>query len=496
MTDTTTEPETSTEPPGWANKIIGFDRDVDPADLLANPLNARRHPGSQRDALTSMLGQVGWTDAVKVNKLTGRVVDGHARIEEAITRGYTVPVLWLDLTEDEERMALATMDPIGSMAVYDADVMPMLLDGLEFSEPIVDLLAGIQDDAYSIPLDPPDPEPGPRLGDAPEDPDDLIPPADPITKAGDVWDLGSHRIMCGDCRLPEDVARLLDGDTINLAVTSPPYADRRKYDATSAFRPVPPEDYVGWFAPVAANVAAHLAEDGSWLVNIKAGAEALDRETYVLDLVLAHVREWGWHFGEEYCWQRSGVPGEPFLRLKNQHEPIYQFARHKWKFHPKAVMHESTAAIGHGLNDRPDDADIDPERKAQAAGDFIRHQGVTGAFFATDPGDGLAYPGNRLPTFQGSHEALGHEAAFPVGLPEFFVRLMTDSGDAVYDPFMGSGSTLLAAHRHERVGYGMEISPGYVDMICRRFQRATGLVPERAGVPHDFLADSDEPDDA
>ena len=84
----------------------------------------------------------------------------------------------------------------------------------------------------------------------------------------------------------------------------------------------------------------------------------------------------------------------------------------------------------------------------------------------------MAYPGKRLPTFQS--ETNGHPAAFPVGLPEFFINAYTDAGDAVYDPFMGSGSTLIAAEKTGRNGYGIEISPAYCDVIVTRWETATG----------------------
>src|SRR5665811_628211 len=86
--------------------------------LLANPENWRRHPGTQRDALRGSLGTLGWIQQVLVNKQTGYVIDGHARIEEALTKHEkTVPVLYVDLSPEEERLALATLDPIGEMAV-------------------------------------------------------------------------------------------------------------------------------------------------------------------------------------------------------------------------------------------------------------------------------------------------------------------------------------------------------------------------------------------
>ena len=101
----------------------------------------------------------------------------------------------------------------------------------------------------------------------------------------------------------------------------------------------------------------------------------------------------------------------------------------------------------------------------------------------------MAYPGNRLPTFTQTHEATGHAAAFPVGLPEFFVKAYTDAGDAVYDPFMGSGSTMLAADNQGRIGYGCELSPAYCDVIAKRYQRHSGTVPilESTGKPISFL---------
>lgn len=305
--------------------------------------------------------------------------------------------------------------------------------------------------------------------------DPPAPPVDPVTKRGDVWLLGPHRILCGDCREPADVARLLNGATVNVAFTSPPYADRRTYDESSGFRPIPPDEYVEWFAPVAANVAEHLAGDGSWFVNIKAASDGLDREVYVLDLVLAHAREWGWHFAEEFVWERVGIPGMPARRFKNQHEPVFQFARGEWRFRPEAVRVQSSSAFQYEAGDGKS---------------LVGNQGAVGEewFASREQGDGLAYPGNRLPTFAGSHEATGHSAAFPVGLPEWFIKAYSDAGDNVFDPFMGSGSTLLAAHRQDRTAYGTELSPAYVDVICARFQRTTGIVPvlEATGEPHDF----------
>lgn len=89
-------------------------------------------------------------------------------------------------------------------------------------------------------------------------------------------------------------------------------------------------------------------------------------------------------------------------------------------------------------------------------------------------GPGLAYPGNRIPPLMSTHEALGHAAAFPVGLPTFFIKAFSDPDDCVMDPFMGSGSTLIAAEQTCRACAGMELSPTYVDVTVERWMNATG----------------------
>jgi len=274
------------------------------------------------------------------------------------------------------------------------------------------------------------------------------------SKQGEIYQLGPHLLLCGDCRNPDDVRRLLSGSKVNLAFTSPPYASQRKYDETSGFKPIPPDEYVAWFEAVQANVREHLAPDGSWFVNIKEHCDDGQRSLYVKDLTIAHVRQWKWRFVDELCWARSAMPMQMkhAIRFKNEWEPVFQFsASAQPKFRPDAAMLEAMAV---------------PDRHAK------RTKTSTGSGFQTgfgaDCGDKV-YPTNLLWIEKEGSSVENHSATFPVGLPLFFIKAYTDPGDVVYEPFCGSGTTLVASDKEGRVCRGIEISPKYCDVIRRRW---------------------------
>jgi site-specific DNA-methyltransferase (adenine-specific)/site-specific DNA-methyltransferase (cytosine-N4-specific) len=247
---------------------------------------------------------------------------------------------------------------------------------------------------------------------------------------------------------------------------------------------------VDWYEPIAANIGSHLARDGSYFLNIKPSCEGADTSLYVFDLVLAHVREWGWHFATEFCWERNGVPKSVTQRFKNQFEPIYQFALNRWKMRPDHVTHPShnvPVAGGPGVGEtswKDKQGGVGANSVSGSFGGAKRRRNGSSQLMSDRqrtncaPGEwiaaGLAYPGNRLPPFMATHEALGHAAAFPVGLPDFFIRAFTDINDIAFDPFLGSGSTLIAAEKNARHGYGVELSPQYCDVIITRWQNFTG----------------------
>lgn len=130
-----TEPATP-----FKNRIVGSG-DEDPEQLLANPLNWRIHPKHQQDALAAVLDDVGWVQQVIVNRITSHVIDGHLRVALAISRGEaTVPVLYVELSLEEEQLILAALDPLAGMAVADAGQLDDLLRGLDSKNEMINSL--------------------------------------------------------------------------------------------------------------------------------------------------------------------------------------------------------------------------------------------------------------------------------------------------------------------------------------------------------------------
>lgn len=522
-------------------------------DLVDADVNPKDHA---EDQIAGSVARFGFIETPVIDERTGKLVAGHGRRDELrrlVADGkpapdgviddngvWLVPTLrgWRSENDVEALAAGVALNRIGEAGGWKFDVLEHALRDFD-AAPLG--FAGIGFDAADLERITADVEKQKRSGATGTSAGRTIHVPEKgaeVTRRGDVWLLGDHRIMCGDCRDTDDVSELVGDATVAVAVTSPPYAEQRDYDETSGFRPIPPDEYVDWFAPVAANVARVLADDGSWFVNIKPTVtpDGSDTELYVFDLVLAHRRLWGWHFVTEFCWERVGVPRQVTRRFKNQYEPVYQFARgDRWKIRPEQVRMPSDkvpipagpgigattwnthqgeeGSVRFGEQNRRVEGEsaydydggnypnlqgsgrsaILPRKRANPGLPFGDGEQGEGHDVGEYTAPGFAYPGNRLPTFAGTHDAVGHAAAFPVGLPGWFLRAYSDRGDVAYDPFLGSGSTVLAAEIERRVGLGMELSPGYVDVACARWQAETGQLPvlRSTGEPHDFLAATD-----
>jgi site-specific DNA-methyltransferase (adenine-specific) len=249
----------------------------------------------------------------------------------------------------------------------------------------------------------------------------------------------------GDCL--NTLERIADG-SVDLIVTSPPYADQRK----DVYGGVCADEYVAWFLPIAKELFRVLKPTGSFVLNIKERVVNGERHTYVMELILA-MRSQGWLFTEEYIWhKRNCYPGKWPNRFRDAWERCIHFTKQR-----KFAMYQDAVRVpmGDWKNTR---------LKSLSETDKVRDESKVGSGFGKKienwVGRELAYPTNvlHLATECGNR---GHAAAFPESLPEFFIKLFTKEGDLVLDPFSGSGTTLRVAKRLKRNAIGIELLDAY-----------------------------------
>ena len=252
-----------------------------------------------------------------------------------------------------------------------------------------------------------------------------------------------------------EVLWTLPAGSVHLVVTSPPYADQRR----STYGGVHPDDYVEWFMPIAAGLKHVLHPEGTFVLNIKEKAVNGERHTYVLELI-QEMRRGGWLWTEEFIWHKKNCyPGKWPNRFRDAWERLLQFnLGRKFKMNQEAVR----VPVGEWANGR---------LRNLSDTDRIRDESSVGSGFGKNisnwVGRSLAYPTNVL------HMATecsnrGHSAAFPESLPDWFIRLFTDEGDLVLDPFAGSGTTLAVAAKLNRRSIGIDVNPEYCSLIRER----------------------------
>jgi ParB-like chromosome segregation protein Spo0J len=348
--------------------------------LIPYARNSRTHSDEQVAQIMASIREFGFCNPVLIDA-AGTIIAGHGRVMAATRMKLeTVPCLRLShLTEAQRRAYVIADNRIALSSSWDSELLANELSDLHADEFDMALL-GFDADELAALLDfeqlPGDENAGEVVEDeVPE------PPVDPITKPGDLWILGSHRMLCGDSTKAADVLRLMAGE-----------------------------------------------------------------------------RQWAWMLVDEFVWKRGGVPGKWSNRFKNQWEPIFHFSVNpQIKLRHEHVMHASDGAFEYS----PDNPKSKTGFFSNKGRDDIAKQG-------------MALPGNVLEIGTEVKMTEVHSAPFPVGLPSFFIKAFTDESDTVYEPFCGSGTTLIAAEQLNRRCFGMEISPGYCDVIVNRWEKPQG----------------------
>jgi len=246
-------------------------------------------------------------------------------------------------------------------------------------------------------------------------------------------------------------------NSVNLIVTSPPYADKRK----KTYGGIPVNEYVNWFLPISKELKRVLKPKGSFVLNIKEKAVNGERATYVLELIL-EMKKQGWLWIEEYVWhKKNSFPGKWPNRFRDSWERCLHFTKQKdFKMYQKAVM----VPMGEWAESRIQN----PSKN-----DHIRHDSKVKSGLSRNVSNwaqrDMAYPTNvlHMATECGN---VNHSAAFPVSLPSWFIKLFTKKGDVVFDPFMGSGTTALAAISLDRHFLGTEKNRQYYKAALDRIK--------------------------
>ena len=382
--------------------------------LLPYVRNARQHSDEQIAQIAASIAEFGFVNPI-LTGADGVLVAGHGRLAAARKLGLpTVPVVVLDHLTPTQRRALVLADNrLAELATWDDALLRIELEALQDDGFDLDL-TGFDADALAELLADEEPQIEGRTED------DAIPemPEEPVSKPGDVWRLGPHRLVCGDATTAEAYARLFpDGERADMVFTDPPYnvnyANSAKDKLRGKHRPILNdalgEGFYDFLYDALALIMAHTR-----------GAIYVAMSSSELDTLQAAFRAAGGHWSTFIIWAKN-----TFTLGRADYQRQYEPILYGWP----------EGATRHWCGDR-DQGDV-WQIKKPAKNDL-------------------------------------HPTMKPVDLVERAIRNSSRPGDVVLDPFGGSGTTLIAAEKAGRVARLIELDPKYADVIVRRWQDWTG----------------------
>lgn len=425
-------------------------------NLIPYAKNARTHSDAQVAMIAASIVEYGWTNPILVDGANG-VVAGHGRLLAARKLGLNVvPVIELAHLTDLQRRALVLTDnKLTELGGWDDELLRLELQSLDLDGFDLDL-TGFDADALAELLDPLEPDDsGDTADDMAAEEDEDIPEAEAVavSRPGDLWLLGRHRLICGDASDSSVVAALMQQDQARLCFTSPPYGNQRDYTGGG----------VGDWDRLMQGVFAQLptAPDAQVLVNLGLIHRSNEFVPY-WDKWIEWMRTQGWRRFAWYVWdQGPGLPGDWVGRFAPSFEFVFHFNRQSRK--PNKIVPCKNA--GQETHLRADGT----SRALRAKNGKVvpwTHEGR--------PTQDTRIPDSviRVMRHKGRlGEGIDHPAVFPVALPTFVIEAYSDEEDIVFEPFGGSGTTMLAAERTARQCRSIEIAPEYVDVAIKRFRQ-------------------------
>lgn len=373
---------------------------LDINDLKPYGRNAKKHPKEQVQRIVNSIKEFGMCDPIGIWGKDNLIVEGHGRLFALKELGYTeVPVIRLDHLTEEQRKAYTLAHNKTNESEWDIE---LLLDELN---DITDF--DMSDFGFELEEESEEPK------EVVEDDFDGEVPEEPKSKLGDIYQLGEHRLMCGDSTKVEDVEKLMNGNKADLILTDPPY--NVDYEGSSGMKiqndNMDGESFKTFLTDVFRNVDSVMKEGAAFYIWFA------DVETYNFT---AAVKEVGWKLAQTLIWVKNSlILGRKDYHFK--HEPCL----YGWKL----------GASHNWYGDRRQVTTLEFNKPSR----------------------------NEM-----------HPTMKPLDLIGYQIKNSSKSNDIVLDVFGGSGSTLVACEQLNRKCYTMELDPKYVDVIINRWETLTG----------------------
>lgn len=401
----------------YSSRIVGYE-EVDPNTIVLNPRNPRVHTEQQQKAMDKILRKFGWLNNIVINKTTGHLIDGEMRVRESIKKkSATVPVTYVELTEEEELQVIATFDPIGYLATESSEMYKKIFQEADMSD---DSLTEVVNDIVKrnrISFYDDEQE---EDGDTDEEEETIEDKNKQLVdkwevEFGQVWKIGQHKLMCGSANDVDDVATLMDNRKASCGFFDPPYGinyQSHKRVKTGRFDELDNDDSIN--ADFLFSIIPYMEEKSA--IYVCTNWQVFNQWRTLIEGVIPIKNVVVWD-------KPGGGIGDLKGNYWNQHEFIMFFAMD-----------------GHKLR-------------------------------GTREGNVWNFGGKNV-------NAYVHPTQKPIGLPSKCFEHSSDIGDVVVDLFCGSGTSIISANNVQRVCYAMDISPKWVAVSLERMNEL-GLIPER-----------------
>lgn len=407
--------------------------------LIPNPKNPNKHTAKQIEMLAKIMRVSGVRKTIVVSQRSGFMTAGHARLEAAKLNGWThYPIDVQDYKSEAEEWADMVADnKIAELAQSDMEMIRM--EAIKMPQLDFEML-GIP--GFSI-------EEEKSKESQTEDEIPTIPKISRV-RPGDLFFLGNHRLLCGDSTNQEDVAKLTGGHEIELCFTSPPYSDQRTYNGGKELSVLVLSRFIAVAAPMVKYFCVNLG------FSRKDGEVVPYWNQYIGEAKNLGLKLLSWN-----VWDKGecGGIGNQNAMFGISHEFIFVFGKEKREL-IRTVPNKNAGEINDHSYIREKDGSL-TKKPVRIVNEFSQIKTVI----------------NCVP--QKERDGIDHPARFPVRLPEAYIEAFCDEGQSVYEPFCGSGSTLIAAERLGKKCYAMELDVHYCDVILTRWANLTGKDPVR-----------------